>query len=88
MSKVDPASLPYNWTWRDDFWVALRVNIPGLELFSRGEWEPSSREFGQIPIGIRKLEFQHEDATTILRCLSYPLFATILGTWTGLLKHR
>lgn len=80
--------VPYNWTWRDGFWVALRVNIPGLELFSRGEWEPSSREFGQIPIGIRKLEFQYEDATTILRCLSYPLFAMILGTWTGLLKRR
>ena len=44
---------PESWRWTDGMWVALRVNVPLVELFARSDWVPSQRRIE--PLGTLNL---------------------------------
>lgn len=78
-------------------WMAIRLQIPLINLFARNDWEPASREidtrcFGWIKsgrIGPLPLKwFRYDDYASFVTLCSWVLTPLILIGWTGLLKRK
>jgi hypothetical protein len=48
-TAIDPSRFPESWTALDAFWVAVRINVPLVNLGVKNDWAPSSEPIPWLP---------------------------------------
>src|SRR5271165_5821316 len=72
---------PESWRWTDGMWVAMRVNVPLVEVFARSDWVPSERRIEPLPL-------LFETYASYVRLFSVVALPLMLTAAAGLLKRK
>jgi hypothetical protein len=78
---IDPSRFPDSWTPLDAFWVAVRINVPLVNLGVKTDWSPSSERIPWLGISYET----YAGLVALTSWITVPLF---LAAFSGVLKRE
>ena len=76
------------WGPQRAFFMAIRVQVPPVELFVDAEWKPADRPMFGAGVQGRGIALTYENWAAVMRILNLVLVPVIIAGATGLLKPR